>query len=57
MSFNPDIQPVLENDLVLLRPLEQSDFEELYRVAKDPLIWEQHQNKDRWEPAIFKGVL
>ncbi|AEA45639.1 GNAT family N-acetyltransferase [Fluviicola taffensis] len=35
-------QPVLENELVLLRPLERSDYEELYQVASDPLIWEQH---------------
>lgn len=35
-------QPVLENELVLLRPLKQSDYEELYQVASDPLIWEQH---------------
>lgn len=35
-------QPRLENELVLLRPLEHSDYEELYHVASDPLIWEQH---------------
>lgn len=35
-------QPRLENELVLLRPLEHSDYEELYQVASDPLIWEQH---------------
>lgn len=35
-------QPTLENELVLLRPLQRSDYEELYQVASDPLIWEQH---------------
>jgi hypothetical protein len=35
-------QPVLENELVLLRPLQHTDYEELYEVASDPLIWEQH---------------
>jgi RimJ/RimL family protein N-acetyltransferase len=35
-------QPTLENELVLLRPLQRSDYEELYLVASDPLIWEQH---------------
>ncbi len=54
MSFKSDIQPSLENDLVLLRPLMEADFENLYQVAKDPLIWEQHQNKDRWELEVFK---
>ena len=37
-----DLQPTLENDLVLLRPLKQEDFDSLYQVAKDPLIWKQH---------------
>ena len=41
------LQPALENDKVKLRPLKESDFELLYAVAEDPLIWEQHQNKDR----------
>lgn len=45
MHFN--LQPFLENDLVRLRPLGQADFEHLYTIASDPLIWEQHQNKDR----------
>lgn len=33
-----DLQPTLENDLVLLRPIESEDFEALFNVAKDPLI-------------------
>ena len=49
-----DLQPTLENDLVLVRPIRVSDFEALYQVAKDPMIWELHQNPDRWEPEVFK---
>lgn len=41
------LQPILENEKIRLRPLQQSDFEPLYAVASDPLIWEQHQNSDR----------
>lgn len=52
MNFN--LQPTLENDLVKLRKLKSSDFEKLYDVAKDPLIWEQHQNADRWKTEIFQ---
>jgi len=37
-----DLQPTLENNLILLRPLNQEDYDSLYQVAKDPLIWEQH---------------
>ncbi len=40
MTF--DLQPTLENDLILLRPLKQEDYDSLYQVAKDPLIWKQH---------------
>ncbi len=48
-----NLQPVLENELVLLRPLKPEDFEGLYAVAKDPKIWELHQNPDRWELPVF----
>jgi len=52
MSIN--LQPTLENDLVVLRPLEFKDFEALYQAAKDPKIWELHQNPYRWELHAFK---
>lgn len=51
-QFNP--QPILENEFVKIRPLKQSDFEELYTVASDPLIWEQHPNPDRYKRAVFE---
>jgi len=49
-----NLQPTLENDLVLLRPIRIEDFENLYQVAQDPLIWELHQNSDRHELTVFK---
>ena len=50
-----DIQPgYLVNDIVELVPLKQSDFEELYAVASDPLIWEQHPNPDRYKKEVFE---
>jgi RimJ/RimL family protein N-acetyltransferase len=52
MRFN--IQPVLENEAVILYPLQEQDFEELYAVAADPKIWEQHPNKDRWKKEVFQ---
>ncbi len=42
-----DLQPTLENSLVILKPLKESDFEQLYNVASDPEIWEQHPAKER----------
>jgi N-acetyltransferase len=51
MTFN--LQPTLENELLLLRPLQEADFENLFKVASDPLIWEQHPAKDRRDREGF----
>ena len=53
MSF--DYQPVLKGDLVELRPLRSEDYEDLYAIAADPLIWEQHQVTNRHEQGSFQG--
>jgi RimJ/RimL family protein N-acetyltransferase len=53
MSF--DLQPILKGELLGLRPLRLEDFHELYAVAADPLIWEQHPIKDRYKEEVFKG--
>jgi len=37
-----------------LRPLRADDFQDLYAVASDPLIWEQHPSRDRHKIEIFK---
>ncbi len=52
LLFN--LQPILENEFVKMRPLAQSDFEDLYVVASDPLIWEQHPNPDRYKRKVFE---
>jgi RimJ/RimL family protein N-acetyltransferase len=50
-----ELQPNhLENELIKLRPLQEADFEELYLVASDPLIWEQHPNKMRYQRDVFQ---
>jgi N-acetyltransferase len=51
--MNPHWQPTLENELVRLVPLVESDFEELYAVASDPSIWQQHPNPDRYQREVF----
>lgn len=47
-------QPILENEKILLKPLKHSDFESLFAVAADPLIWEQHPNKNRYQKDAFQ---
>jgi RimJ/RimL family protein N-acetyltransferase len=48
-----ELQPVLTGPLLELRPLRAADFEALHAVAADPLIWEQHPDRARCEPAGF----
>jgi RimJ/RimL family protein N-acetyltransferase len=52
MSF--DLQPLLQGELLRLRPLRPEDFQDLYAVASDPLIWEQHPANDRYKEDVFK---
>lgn len=52
--MNFSIQTELENETVLLLPLKESDFEELYQAASDPKIWEQHPNPDRYKRDVFQ---
>ena len=49
-----DRQPTLIGDLVTLRPLQQSDFDGLYAIASDPLVWEQHPAKERTQRPVFR---
>jgi N-acetyltransferase len=51
-----DLQPTLENDLLVIRPAKTDDFEGLYNVASDPLVWEQHPAKDRYQLDIFTNL-
>ncbi|HSY47886.1 MAG TPA: GNAT family N-acetyltransferase [Thermoanaerobaculia bacterium] len=50
-----DLQPTLQGKLISLRPLRPEDFDDLYAVASDPLIWEQHPVRDRYKEDVFKG--
>jgi len=49
-----DLQPTLKGDLLELRPLRAADYDALYAVASDPLIWEQHPERDRYKEDVFK---
>ena len=52
--MNFDIQNILQNDRAILLPLKEDDFDDLFKVASDPKIWEQHPNKDRWKKEVFQ---
>ena len=48
------LQPHLKGELIELRPLGSVDWDDLFAVASDPLIWEQHPERDRYKEDIFK---
>ena len=52
MSFA--LQPYLKGELVELRPLMPEDWDNLFAVASDRLIWEQHPEWDRYKEEVFK---
>ncbi len=43
----------LESDLIKLLPIRPEDFDTLFEVASDPLIWEQHPKKNRYKKEVF----
>ena len=51
-SFN--LQPHLIGELVEMRPLRPEDWEQLFAVAADPLIWEVHPARERYKEEHFR---
>ncbi|MCH1444805.1 MAG: GNAT family N-acetyltransferase [Luminiphilus sp.] len=43
----------LQTEHFSLEPLTADDFDALYAVASDPLLWEQHPEADRWKRSKF----
>ena len=43
-----------KNNNYYIKKLEISDFDLLYNIGKNPLIWEQHPENDRWKEEKFK---
>lgn len=52
--MEPDRQPILEGELVTIRPLQDDDWDALFAVASDKLIWELHPAHDRWQEPVFR---
>ena len=49
-----ELQPHLVGNLIEVRPLRPEDWESLFTVASDPLIWEQHPASDRYQEKVFR---
>lgn len=54
MPDHADLQPTLVGDRLLLRPLLPNDWEAIYAVASDPLLWEVHPAWDRYKEPVFR---
>ena len=61
MSGIFELQPTLRGERIELRPLVPDDFGAVLAAASDPLIWEQHPEPDRYQPAklqrYFDGAI
>jgi len=51
INWQPEI---LENNILKIVPLNESDFESLFEIASDPLIWEQHPESHRYKKEVFQ---
>jgi len=49
-----ELQPHLIGDLIEVRPLKPEDWDDLFAVASDPLVWEQHPAQDRYKEGVFR---
>jgi RimJ/RimL family protein N-acetyltransferase len=49
-----ELQPYLVGELLEVRPLKPEDWENLFAVASDPLIWAQHPARDRYKEEVFR---
>jgi RimJ/RimL family protein N-acetyltransferase len=48
-----NLQTIIQNETIMLQPLAERHFEELYAAANDPLVWEQHPNPLRYQRDVF----
>ena len=57
-----DLQPTfLQDSSIKLIPLAETDFANLFEIASNPLVWEQHPNPNRYKledfSNYFKGAI
>lgn len=52
--MTPDLQPTLRGATITLRPIAAADWNALFTVASDPLIWAVHPAHDRWREPVFR---
>ena len=53
MNFNKNF----ENENLFLCQAKNEDLDELFSIASDKKIWEQHPENDRWKRDKFSSFL
>ena len=54
MSKSFNYHPSIHGKLVSLRPLYADDYDDLFAVASDPLVWAQHPDRERYKETNFR---
>lgn len=49
-----DLQPTLRGPRILIRPVVESDWEEMFAAASDPDVWALHPVRDRYTEPVFR---
>jgi len=55
MKHDVDLQPTLEGDRVIVRPIAATDWDAMFAAAADPEIWKLHPDSDRYTEAVFRA--
>jgi RimJ/RimL family protein N-acetyltransferase len=50
----PDFQPTLTGPSVIVRPIADGDWAELFAAGSDPEIWKVHPRSDRYTEPVFR---
>jgi RimJ/RimL family protein N-acetyltransferase len=50
----PDFQPTLTGPTVIVRPVSDGDWPELFAAGSDPEIWKVHPIPDRYTEPVFR---
>ena len=51
-----DLQPHLTGKIIAMRPMTPGDYDALFAVASDPLVWELHPARDRYKEPVFRAL-
>jgi len=55
MTDTFDFTPVLEGPRVIVRPIQEDDWEGMFAAAANPKIWELHPVTDRYKEPVFRA--